>query len=230
MQEYDWGAGEQLRHQVAAGDTEMACLLARQVARMILEDPSRDFLYAKFRLVAVLTIAMRARFQAGDSPQDLWQDWAACLDRLRGIRRRRECYAWIDSAVRHLTAHAGSPADERKIRLVLQAKRILQSSPHLAVSRENVAAQLGISPSFLSRIFHRISGYTFREYHCRCICERAKALLQDPKRNVSSIAFELGYESPNHFSALFKKTVGMTPSEFARRIPESSGTDTKPSV
>lgn len=43
-------------------------------------------------------------------------------------------------------------------------------------------------------------------------------MLLGGEKSVSEVAFELGFENPPYFSRLFKKEVGMSPSEFQNQI------------
>ena len=52
----------------------------------------------------------------------------------------------------------------------------------------------------------------------------AKELLADPFLAAAEIANMVGYESPNYFTRVFKKTTGMTPTEY-RRLHAGAGKD-----
>ena len=51
-----------------------------------------------------------------------------------------------------------------------------------------------------------------------CRMQRAKDLLRDHSRSIKEISAESGYSDPNYFSKLFKKIVGLTPTEFRESI------------
>lgn len=44
--------------------------------------------------------------------------------------------------------------------------------------------------------------------------EHAKNLLREKEKSIKQICVESGYSDPNYFSRIFKKTVGVTPSEY----------------
>jgi two-component system, response regulator YesN len=82
------------------------------------------------------------------------------------------------------------------------------------LSTEGVAAQLGITGGHLARIFKAKTGLTFAEYLTRYRMKRAAELLQDPSISVGDVADLVGYRDQRHFSALFHRLVGVTPTEF----------------
>ena len=58
------------------------------------------------------------------------------------------------------------------------------------------------------------TGKTAQEYIQLKIIDRAKQLLGEGILSINEIADELGFKYPTHFTRLFKKTVGVSPSEY----------------
>jgi AraC family transcriptional regulator len=48
--------------------------------------------------------------------------------------------------------------------------------------------------------------------------ELARKLLADPKNDVLEIAASVGYESSSHFARVFKRHLGVTPTEYRRQL------------
>jgi len=46
------------------------------------------------------------------------------------------------------------------------------------------------------------------------LVEKAKNILLTTNSSISEVAYDLGFEYPNHFSKLFKAKIGMSPSEY----------------
>ena len=82
------------------------------------------------------------------------------------------------------------------------------------LSADSVAGRLGISGDHLSRLLKKATGLTFNEYLTRLRMKRAMELLGDPTVRIGEVADLSGYRDARYFSTLFRKTVGMTPSEF----------------
>ncbi len=79
---------------------------------------------------------------------------------------------------------------------------------------EDVAARLGISEGHLARIFKAKTGFTFNEYLTRYRMSRAVELLRDPAVRIGEVADLVGYRDQRHFSELFRRLVGLTPTQF----------------
>ena len=76
---------------------------------------------------------------------------------------------------------------------------------------EQLGAEVGCSPFYLSRIFSREVGLTIPQYLRNIRMDRAAELLRSGRFNVSEAAVEVGYSSLSHFSKAFCETIGCCP-------------------
>ena len=76
------------------------------------------------------------------------------------------------------------------------------------------AEQLCLSPNYFGDLIKKETGKTAQEYIRIKLVEAAKNRILDPGKTISQVAYELGFQYPQHFSRLFKKTVGHTPNEY----------------
>ena len=75
------------------------------------------------------------------------------------------------------------------------------------------AQQLAYSPRYLGDVIHQATGGTAIGYVHSFVSEQGKTLLMNG-HNVNETAHLLGFEYPHHFTRLFKKVTGITPTEF----------------
>lgn len=76
------------------------------------------------------------------------------------------------------------------------------------------AEQLHLSANYFGDLVKKETGKSAQEYIQDRLIIVAKQKVFDPTKTVSDIAYELGFKYPQHFSRLFKKQVGYSPSEF----------------
>lgn len=79
------------------------------------------------------------------------------------------------------------------------------------------AANLHISPKYLNEVVKSLVGKTAKEMIQDRIIVEAKRLLLFTTKPSKEIAYQLGFEEPLHFSAFFKKCVGVSPSHFRQQ-------------
>lgn len=89
-------------------------------------------------------------------------------------------------------------------------------------SLQKMAGALFVNGSYLLRAFRKYTGFTPLAYHNLVRCRRAGELLADPGKSVSEIGEEVGFVSSAHFSHVFRKTEGCTPTEYRLRIRSAS--------
>jgi AraC family transcriptional activator of pobA len=78
--------------------------------------------------------------------------------------------------------------------------------------------ELGYSPSYCNRIFHRVYGMSPRQYLSTIKLRKAKLLLMDHERSIEEIAEILGYKDIAHFSRQFKRWTNSSPSFYRQNI------------
>ncbi|MDE5808693.1 MAG: helix-turn-helix domain-containing protein [Muribaculaceae bacterium] len=71
-----------------------------------------------------------------------------------------------------------------------------------------------LTPGYFGDMIKKETGLTAQEIITRNIVERAKQRLTCSPDDISIIAYELGFQHPQHFSRMFKRVVGVTPTQF----------------
>lgn len=109
--------------------------------------------------------------------------------------------------------------DEKGDRLVKEVIRYLQENFRDA-SLEKAAVQVGLSASYLSRIFKDRSGENFSDILLQIRMENARKMLEDVRCKSYEVAYNIGYDNPKNFTRAFKAYYGVTPSEYRREKTE----------
>ena len=90
------------------------------------------------------------------------------------------------------------------------------------ISLNTVANVANVSSNHFSALFSQNMGQTFIEYLTSLRMNKAKELLRCAGMRSSEIAGEIGYKDAHYFSYLFKKTQGMTPSDYRKAREEKA--------
>lgn len=85
---------------------------------------------------------------------------------------------------------------------------------HLDTSLNEIAEHFFHSPNYLSNIFSKEAGITIKNYMIARRIEHAQKLLIGTDKSIGTIAAEVGYKNTQHFSTVFSKHVGVTPTVF----------------
>jgi len=73
---------------------------------------------------------------------------------------------------------------------------------------------LNLSPHYLSDLLKEETGKNAKEHIDLFVINKAKIQLQNQELSISQVAFDLGFDYPNHFSKFFKSKTGLTPTEY----------------
>lgn len=84
------------------------------------------------------------------------------------------------------------------------------------ISLNEVADNVQVSPSYLSKQFKHELGSSFIQYLTKVRIEKALLLMNDPHLKVYEISDMVGYSTQHYFCNAFKKVVGFSPSSYRR--------------
>ena len=81
-----------------------------------------------------------------------------------------------------------------------------------------MASQLSLSAGYLSDLLKQETGKTALDHIHIALIMEAKNILMSTDNTVAETAYQLGFENPPYFSRLFKKQVGLTPTEYREQF------------
>ncbi|MCI3924692.1 response regulator [Paenibacillus sp. TRM 82003] len=79
---------------------------------------------------------------------------------------------------------------------------------------EKLASIVYLHPVYFSQLFKQKTGSGFKEYIIQLRLEQSKRLLLNPRLKLADVAERIGYQDMRHFTQLFRKKFGMTPTEY----------------
>ncbi|GIP36180.1 response regulator [Paenibacillus sp. J2TS4] len=131
-----------------------------------------------------------------------------------GARTKEEAFGHLEQQLESImnelvlkrNGNFKDPLEEAKIYIDL----------HLSeeISLEEVAEKAGFTPNYFSSLFKKMTNETFVQYRIKKRMEKAKQLLAVPHFRIVDVAAEVGYEDYPHFTKMFKKVTGHSPSEY----------------
>lgn len=76
------------------------------------------------------------------------------------------------------------------------------------------AEKVFLSPNYFGDLISKQTGKTVSEYIQQKLIGRAKELMLSTSKSMGEIAYDLGFQYPQHMSRMFKRVVGCTPNEY----------------
>src|SRR6188474_2555706 len=107
-------------------------------------------------------------------------------------------------------------------RHLLRAKDLADARYFEPLDVDDLAAAAGLSRAHFSREFRRAFGESPHSYLLTRRLERAAALLRNTDRSVAEICLDVGLQSVGSFTSSFKRTYGMTPTDYRASFPPAA--------
>ena len=102
-------------------------------------------------------------------------------------------------------------------KLTIAAQHYIEEHSAEKFSLQEMADALFVNGSYLLRTFKHHMNMTPLNYHHLVRCSKAKDLLAHTDKSITEIGEAAGFVSSSHFSHIFKKTTGYTPSEYRKK-------------
>lgn len=106
-------------------------------------------------------------------------------------------------------------SNQEQIDIVIETRKYIDKNFDEKISLDLLSHVQSVSKYHLLRLYKRYYGQTPKQYLIEKRIEKAKAFLIEG-RSISDTCFSVGFESPSSFSLLFKKKIGLSPSEFQK--------------
>lgn len=135
-----------------------------------------------------------------------------CLDLLGEIATERRAQSHRHAPASSVPVPAEVPAAVSSGRTLQPALEFIQCNLSSKIVAEDMAKLCQMSPFRFSRAFKEAFGVTFREFVLRTRLNEAARLLENPQVPVTQAAYAVGFNDMSHFSRMFKREFGVTPS------------------
>ena len=114
-----------------------------------------------------------------------------------------------------------SLSPDRTVSYVKQAITYIRASFDKDFSLDDVADFVGVNKCYLSREFHKYTGYPFVAYVNLTRCKMACRLLSKERLSISEVGQRCGFPNRSYFAKCFKRYIGVLPAEYRRNIFEN---------
>ena len=108
--------------------------------------------------------------------------------------------------------------EKQEQRVIAAITRYLREHLESEISLSVLSEEFHMNPQYISQLFKNEIGVGFLTYLTSIRMEKAKSLLLTTSLSVAEIAEETGYNDYRVFTKVFKKTAGITPSQFRRGV------------
>lgn len=112
------------------------------------------------------------------------------------------------------------PSGSKQDYYIDKAIEYIMSNYARDISLRDASKYIGITESYLSRLFKSKTEYSFLEFLRDHRIKKALELMKDQGRRINEVARDTGFRDMSYFSSIFKKQTGMSPSQYQNGIKE----------
>lgn len=207
---FNGNEGYQVSHPVPGGDGSLTLILGEEQLRelapvsLVRDNATPTFRQQRMRIdgrtQALVAMLRHSLLQKTAEPLEAESLALTLVQRALGPR----------------TTHAAGGTIGRQ-RLVDRAKLVLAGSLARRWTLAEIAANVRVSPVYLTQVFQQVEGMPLYRYHLRLRLARALDLLAQ-YADLTRLSLELGFSSHSHFTAAFRQVYGRSPSEFRHAV------------
>ncbi len=234
LEEYQLAQSEHDRSHAAGAAYENAMMNAVkqgdvETIKTLLSGPSPDYdAIAKvsdresksneYIVVSVITMLTRAAVEGGAPLETAHELGDVYLRRLSRAVERREPFLGLSyNAILEFTQLVQqAKASKSALSYVDECKAYIEENLRKNLQVGDIAPAIGLSRTYLSRLFHQSEGVTVQQYIQREKCRHAARMLQYSDYTISQIAQYFGFSSQSYFGACFQTWYGMTPNAYRK--------------
>ncbi|MFD0680248.1 MULTISPECIES: AraC family transcriptional regulator [unclassified Paenibacillus] len=195
---------------LSRGEIQLAEQALEQFAQIVRGSESYNTIYQCYHVLLSSIIQSLEEKGPGmiDSLEDNW------FDQLKARQTSREIYEWFIELIFPLYRQITEESRKKGAKLAIQIV-CKQIKENVGVNHSLIefADLVGLSPSYLSKLFKKELGVSFVEYVMESKVSKAKKLLEDTEYSVMEIAELVGYSERN-LNRAFQRYVNMSPKQY----------------
>lgn len=176
-----------------------------------------NFLQAMDCASNILYLSISLLQNGEDTVSALFADSADNYRTLYKMTTTEQIIGWLTYFRDSLCTHFNEHRKEVRKPVVSQVRNYVKEHVTEHLSLNEVAAVFGISPNYLSQLFKKYNDIGYNDFVTQCKIDEARKLLGNGDYKVYEVAEMLGFESAFYFSKVFKKVVGIPPTEYMQK-------------
>lgn len=209
--EYDAPNFEQMKHYLLIGQYHIVGDMVQdyfgrmetkgRISKKTLAYFQQDFLQMFFELLGTHSVRAHEAFQ---------QEYDVMALK-KSTESLGQMYHLVDFVITYLK---GLEENSRETAPVDRAVAYIRKNIHQNISRTDIADNIYMNPEYLSRLFKKEKNISLTDYIVQEKLKMAAAMLRSTSLPVSVIASNIGYTNFSYFTQVFRKSYGMSPSEY----------------
>lgn len=174
------------------------------------------------QLISLNTLCMLCAFKANPNPLYLHTVSRHYDTMIEKVMTRKQADTLLAEMLEDYCSFSIYRTNKKYSETIQKAIWYITGKPARKLNLSELAEELGMSPSSLSRKFHSETGQTFSQYQMEFRIRTAQRYLQEGTYTITQAAHQVGFSDSSYFSKVFTKFAGCTPTQYCSQIPLQS--------
>lgn len=168
--------------------------------------------------VSTITLATRAAISGGLDVMTAYGLSDFYLQRLENCKSESQITELLGSANLEFATKVKACKEKKSENIYVEkCKNYISRHKNRKFTIDDIAENIGISNSYLGKLFQKEEGVTIHQYTLDLRIEMGANLLKNTKESITSISEYLCFNSQSHFGKVFKEKYGVTPQKFRNK-------------
>jgi YesN/AraC family two-component response regulator len=210
---------------IAEGDSSSAEKALQELFTALVIYSEKDTEQIRGRSIELLSLISRAAVDGGADGDTILTFNQEYLASINSAKEAEMYLLQLTRAVRKFARLVQEMSTVEHVDVISRVRHYIQRNYSQKVTLEEAAAQVNLSPSYLSKIFRREMGIGFITYLNKMRVEKSKILLQNRNIELVEAGGMVGYEDQSYFTRMFKRFTGIPPGKYREqrgRYPSDS--------
>ncbi|MDF2987740.1 MAG: DNA-binding response regulator [Eubacterium sp.] len=172
-------------------------------------------IYTSYMELIFITISYLNK--TGRETEEIFGSEIDFYEKIMRFETRQEIDIWIRNIISWILNYLKECKTSKQNRVIVNARNFIMANyfnPDLSLGM--VSKFVELSESHFSTTFTKEVGETFTDYLTKLRLEKAKELITTTNMKLYEVCERVGYTNAEHFSRIFKKTVGCSPKDYKR--------------
>ena len=208
----------ELLRRVRLGDKEGAKEVLNEILGKILFKNAGQTELIRARFLELAVVLSRAAVEGKAELEMILGLNFEYIQELGKIKSIEELCIWVVKVLDRFTESVYENRNIKNVDIIRKTREFIRTNYKKKIKLVDISKAIYLSPYYLSHIFKRETGVTLMEYLAKVRIEEAKYLLENTPLNTTRIAFEVGCTDQSYFGKVFKKSEGISPSDYRKRM------------
>lgn len=212
------GIENALIKKITAGQTEESLITFETLFGQLKRECGNNLDALKSNLIELVVLIWR--IYKDYSPENTVDVIGSHIAKFLSINNLKDLKVWVKDSIRQISVNMAHIRQKKLSGIIRSAINYIEKNYSRDITLEEVAINVNITPTYFSKLFKEEVGTNFIDYLTEFRIEKAKQMIANGTYSNKEISYFIGYSDPNYFSRVFKKIVGMTPTEYKASLIE----------